>query len=307
MDFLNKWVEGLTKTRKQTFGRIATMFGAADITEDTWDELESLLVQADIGIETTESVVEALRFRVNEEGIFRTADLQDILREELLIRLDPAPLIRLDQQRPAIVLLVGVNGSGKTTTAAKLGKQYTERGKKVLLAAADTYRAAAVDQLQIWGERLNLPVISGQPNADPGAVAYDAVQAAISRQTDIVFVDTAGRLHTRYNLMEELKKVERVVGKALPGAPHAIWLVLDATTGQNALNQAKAFKEAVKVTGVILAKLDSSARGGMTFAIQREIGLPILYAGLGEKPEDLQHFDREAFVDGLLTKNKTLN
>ncbi len=282
------------------------MFGAADITEDTWEELESLLVQADIGVETTESVVETLRFRVKEDGIFRTSDLQDILREELLVRLDPAPLIRLDQQ-PAIVLLVGVNGSGKTTTAAKLGKQYSERGKKVLLAAADTYRAAAVDQLQIWGERLNLPVIAGQPNADPGSVAYDAVQAAISRQMDIVFVDTAGRLHTRFNLMEELKKVYRVVGKALPGSPHATWLVLDATTGQNALNQAKAFKEAVKVTGVILAKLDSSARGGMAFAIQREIGLPILFAGLGEKPEDLQRFDREAFVDGLLTRKKTLN
>jgi fused signal recognition particle receptor len=307
MDFLNKWMEGLTKTRKQTFGRIATLFGAADITEDTWEELESLLVQADIGVETTESVVETLRFRVKEEGIFRTSDLQNILREELLVRLDPAPLIRLDQQQPAIVLLVGVNGSGKTTTAAKLGKQFSERGKKVLLAAADTYRAAAVDQLQIWGDRLNLPVIAGQPNADPGAVAYDAVQSAISRQMDIVFVDTAGRLHTRYNLMEELKKVYRVVGKALPGSPHATWLVLDATTGQNALNQAKAFKEAVKVTGVILAKLDSSARGGMAFAIQREIGLPILYAGLGEKPEDLQRFDREAFVDGLLTRNKTLN
>ncbi len=282
------------------------MFGAADITEDTWEELESLLVQADIGVETTESVVETLRFRVKEDGIFRTSDLQDILREELLVRLDPAPLIRLDQQ-PAIVLLVGVNGSGKTTTAAKLGKQYSEQGKKVLLAAADTYRAAAVDQLQIWGERLNLPVIAGQPNADPGSVAYDAVQAAISRQMDIVFVDTAGRLHTRFNLMEELKKVYRVVGKALPGSPHATWLVLDATTGQNALNQAKAFKEAVKVTGVILAKLDSSARGGMAFAIQREIGLPILFAGLGEKPEDLQRFDREAFVDGLLTRKKTLN
>ncbi len=283
------------------------MFGAADITEDTWEELESLLVQADIGVETTESVVEALRFRVKEEGIFRTSDLQNILREELLVRLDPAPLIRLEQNQPAVVLLVGVNGSGKTTTAAKLGKQYSDRGKKVLLAAADTYRAAAVDQLQVWGDRLNLPVIAGQPNADPGAVAYDAVQAAISRQMDIVFVDTAGRLHTRYNLMEELKKVYRVVGKALPGSPHATWLVLDATTGQNALNQAKAFKEAVKVTGVILAKLDSSARGGMAFAIQREIGLPILYAGLGEKPDDLQRFDREAFVDGLLTKNKSLN
>ncbi len=302
MDFLNKWMEGLTKTRKQTFGRIATLFGAADISDDTWDELESLLVQADLGVETTESVVQALRFRVKEEGIFRTADLQNALRDELLLRLDPTPQIRLENFQPAIVLLVGVNGSGKTTTAAKLGKQFSGRGRKVLLAAADTYRAAAVDQLQVWGERLDVPVIAGQPNADPGAVAYDAVQAAMARKMDIVFVDTAGRLHTRYNLMEELKKVYRVVGKALPGAPHATWLVLDATTGQNALTQARAFKEAVKVTGVILAKLDSSARGGMAFAIQRELGLPILFAGLGEKPEDLTRFDRESFVDGLLAK-----
>jgi fused signal recognition particle receptor len=298
-------MEGLAKTRKQTFGRIASLFGAADITDETWDELESLLVQTDMGVETTESVVEALRFRVKNEGIFRTSDLQNALREELLVRLDPAPMIRLDAFQPAIVLLVGVNGSGKTTTAAKLGKQFAGTGKKVLLAAADTYRAAAIDQLQVWGERLDIPVIAGQPNADPGAVAYDAVQAALSRKSDIVFVDTAGRLHTRFNLMEELKKVYRVVGKALPGAPHAIWLVLDATTGQNALPQARAFKEAVKVTGVILAKLDSSARGGMAFAIQRELGLPILYAGLGEKPEDLTRFDREAFVDGLLSKRKT--
>lgn len=302
MAFLNKWMEGLSKTRKQAFSRIATVFGAADITSDTWNELESLLVQADLGIETTESVIAALRERVQDEGIYRTSDLQNALREELLVRLDPPPLIRLDAYQPAVVLLVGVNGSGKTTTAAKLGKQYSDHGKKVLLAAADTFRAAAIDQLQIWGERLNLPVIAGQPNADPGAVAYDAVQAAIARSMDIVFIDTAGRLHTRYNLMEELKKVYRVVGKALPGAPHATWLVLDATTGQNALTQARAFKESVKVTGVILAKLDSSARGGMAFAIQRELGLPILFAGLGEKPDDLQRFDCEAFVDGLMQK-----
>jgi fused signal recognition particle receptor len=205
-------------------------------------------------------------------------------------------------QRPAVVLLVGVNGSGKTTTAAKLGKQFSQQGKQVLLAAADTYRAAAVDQLQVWGERLNLPVIAGAPNGDPGAVAFDAVQAGMARQADLVLVDTAGRLHTRFNLMEELKKVHRVVGKAMPGAPHAVWLVLDATTGQNALNQARAFKETVKVTGIILAKLDSSAKGGMAFAIQRELGIPILYAGLGEKPEDLTPFDREAFVDGIFQK-----
>ncbi len=302
VDFFSKWREGLTKTRKQTFDRLGALFGVTEITADTWDELETILVGADMGIETTESVVQAVRDQSGFDMIARTEQLYNILRKELLNRLDPVPEVKFDGIRPAIVLLVGVNGSGKTTTAAKLGKQYAAQGKSVLLAAADTYRAAAVDQLQVWADRLGLPVIAGQPNADPGAVAYDAVQAALARKSDIVLVDTAGRLHTRFNLMEELKKVYRVVGKALPGAPHATWLVLDATTGQNALQQARAFKEAVKVSGVILAKLDSSARGGMAFAIQRELGLPILYAGLGEKPDDLQPFDREAFVDGWLSK-----
>ncbi len=302
VDFFSKWREGLTKTRKQTFDRLGALFGVTEITADTWDELETILVGADMGIETTESVVQAVRDQSGFDMIARTEQLYNLLRKELLNRLDPVPEVKFDGIRPAIVLLVGVNGSGKTITAAKLGKQYAAQGKSVLLAAADTYRAAAVDQLQVWADRLGLPVIAGQPNADPGAVAYDAVQAALARKSDIVLVDTAGRLHTRFNLMEELKKVYRVVGKALPGAPHATWLVLDATTGQNALQQARAFKEAVKVSGVILAKLDSSARGGMAFAIQRELGLPILYAGLGEKPDDLQPFDREAFVDGLLSK-----
>jgi len=301
-NIFNKWRQGLEKTSRSTFGRIATLFGATEIDDDIWDELEAILVQADVGVETTLDIVQSLKNRVDEEGIVRTGDLQKTLRDELLRRLDPVPPIQLDDFQPAVVLLVGVNGSGKTTTAAKLGKQYRQQGKQILLAAADTYRAAAVDQLQAWGERLNLPVIAGASGGDPGAVAYDAVQAGISRKADLVLVDTAGRLHTRYNLMEELKKVYRVVGKALPGAPHAVWLVLDATTGQNALHQARAFKEAVKVNGVILAKLDSSARGGMAFAIQRELGLPILFAGLGEKPDDLEHFDREAFVDGILTQ-----
>ncbi len=299
-DFFNKWKEGLAKSSKAAFGRLASMFGATQISEDTWEEIEAILIQADMGIETTLSVIQSLRKQVNQLGITRTDELQSCLRSELIQRLDPVPPILIDQ-KPAVILVVGVNGSGKTTTIAKLGKRFASEGRKVMLAAADTFRAAAVDQLQIWGERLNLPVIAGQPNGDPGAVAYDAVQAAISRKVDLVLVDTAGRLHTRYNLMEELKKVHRVVGKALPGAPHAVWLVLDATTGQNALHQARAFKEAVKINGVILAKLDSSARGD-GFAIQSELGLPILYAGLGEKPDDLQPFDREAFVDGILQK-----
>jgi fused signal recognition particle receptor len=202
--------------------------------------------------------------------------------------------------RPSIILLVGVNGSGKTTTAAKLGRRFADQGKRVLLVAADTFRAAAVDQLQVWAERLEIPILAGQMGSDPGAVVYDGIQSALAKDADMVLVDTAGRLHTRYNLMEELKKIQRVASKALPGAPHAVWLVLDATTGQNALVQARAFKEAVGVTGVILAKLDSSARGGMAFAIQRELGLPILYAGLGEKAEDLTQFDPDAFVKGIL-------
>jgi fused signal recognition particle receptor len=205
---------------------------------------------------------------------------------------------------PTVILVVGVNGSGKTTTIAKLGKRYSEQNKSIIFGAADTYRAAAVDQLQIWGERLNIPVIAGQQNGDPGAVAYDTVQASISRNADLAFIDTAGRLHTRFNLMEELKKVHRVVGKALPGAPHHVWLVMDATTGQNALQQAQAFKEAVDVTGIILAKLDSSARGGMAFAIQKELGLPILFAGLGESPEDLQPFDPQLFIEGILVQEE---
>jgi len=300
-NIFNKWRQGLEKTSRATFGRIATVFGATEIDDETWDELEAILVQADLGVETTEDIIKAMRKRAEDEFIIRTGDLQKTLRDELLRRLDPAPPLQFNEH-PSVILLVGVNGSGKTTTAAKLGKQFSQQGKQVLLAAADTFRAAAVDQLQVWGERLNLPVIAGQPNGDPGAVAYDAVQAGVARKADVVLVDTAGRLHTRFNLMEELKKVYRVVGKAMPGAPHAVWLVLDATTGQNALNQARAFKEAVKVTGVILAKLDSSAKGGMAFAIQRELGIPILYAGLGEKPEDLTPFDRQAFVDGILQK-----
>lgn len=298
--FFNRWKNGLERTRKVYFGRIATMFGATEITDETWDELEALLIQSDMGIETTQSVIESLQKAVFEQGLTSEEDLQQALKVELVARLDEPPEIDLDVARPMVILIVGVNGSGKTTTIAKLGRRFTAAGKKLLLVAGDTFRAAAVDQLEIWGQRLNLPVIAGQQGGDPGAVVYDGIKAAQARQSDLVVVDTAGRLHTRYNLMEELKKVHRVAGKAMPGAPHAVWLVLDATTGQNALQQAKAFKEAVHVDGVILAKLDSSAKGGMAFAIKEELGLPILFAGLGEKPEDLEVFDREAFVDGVL-------
>ncbi len=302
-EFFEKWKSGLTKTSKAAFGQIAQLLGATQITRETWEDLEALLIQADLGIETTAEILEELRIVVRDQGLIYAEELSEALKNELRTRLDAPPVLRLEN-KPSVILVVGVNGSGKTTTIAKLGQRFQSQGKTLLFGAADTFRAAAVDQLQSWGDRLKVDVISGAPESDPGAVAFSAVQSGAARGVDIVLVDTAGRLHTRFNLMEELKKVYRVVGKALPGAPHEVWLVLDATTGQNALQQAKAFKEAVGVTGVILSKLDSSARGGMAFAIQRELGLPILFAGLGEKPEDLIPFDPDAFVEGILGKSK---
>lgn len=301
-NILNKWKNGLAKTSKATFGQIASLLGASEISDETFEELEALLIKADLGIDTSEDILEALWKRERNEGFTKASQLREALYQELRQRLDDPPPIDFSD-RPTVILIVGVNGSGKTTSIAKLGKRFSNQGKRVILGAADTYRAAAVDQLQVWADRVNLPVIAGQPDGDPGAVAYDTVQAAIARQVDIALIDTAGRLHTRFNLMEELKKVHRVVGKALPGAPQAVWLVMDATTGQNALQQARAFKEAVKVSGIILAKLDSSARGGMAFAIQQELGLPILFAGLGEGPDDLQPFDPNLFIQGILSEN----
>jgi fused signal recognition particle receptor len=300
-EFFEKWKSGLAKTSKTAFGQLAQLFGATEITEETWDDLETLLVQADVGIETTTKILEDLRFIVRDLGLIHSEELYDALRKELRARLDSPPTLQWNH-KPAVIMVAGVNGSGKTTTIAKLGQRFQSQGKTLLFGAADTFRAAAVDQLQVWGDRLKVDVVAGAPESDPGAVAFSAVQSGVARGVDVVFVDTAGRLHTRFNLMEELKKVNRVIGKALPGAPHEVWLVLDATTGQNALQQAKAFKEAVGVSGVILSKLDSSARGGMAFAIQRELGLPILFAGLGEKMEDLIPFDPDAFVEGILGK-----
>ncbi|CAG1004735.1 Signal recognition particle receptor FtsY [Anaerolineales bacterium] len=298
----SRWRDGLSRTSKAAFGQIVSILGTSEINAETWDDLESLLLQADLGLETTTSVLDSLKQITRTEGLTRANELSAALRRELRARLSTPPALGLDH-KPSVILVVGVNGSGKTTTIAKLASRFIGEGRKVLLGAADTFRAAAVDQLQVWGDRLKVEVIAGAFESDPGAVAFNSVQAGIARGADIVMIDTAGRLHTRFNLMEELKKVNRVVGKALPGAPHEAWLVLDATIGQNALQQARSFKEAVNVTGVILSKLDSSARGGMAFAIQRELGLPILFAGLGEKPEDLQPFDPDAFVDGILSNN----
>jgi fused signal recognition particle receptor len=299
----SRWRDGLSRTSKVAFGQIASILGTSEINAETWDDLEALLLQADLGLDTTTAVLDSLKQAARTEGLTRANELSFALRRELRARLIMPPALTLDH-KPSVILVVGVNGSGKTTTIAKLAARFVNEGREVLLGAADTFRAAAVDQLQVWGDRLKVEVIAGAFESDPGAVAFNSVQAGIARNVDIIMIDTAGRLHTRFNLMEELKKVNRVVGKALPGAPHESWLVLDATIGQNALQQARSFKDAVNVTGVILAKLDSSARGGMAFAIQRELGLPILFAGLGEKPEDLQPFDPDAFVDGILTNNQ---
>jgi fused signal recognition particle receptor len=291
---------GLSRTRDAVFGRIATIVGATEITAATWDELEETLIQADMGVTVATELLERLKKHVRETGLTRGGELKAILRQELIGLLQSAPPPPLAGS-PAVLLMVGVNGSGKTTTTAKLAKILRDQEhRKPLLAAADTFRAAAIGQLQEWGSRLKVDVIAGQPDGDPGAVVYDAIAAAKARGHDIVIVDTAGRLHTKFNLMEELKKVRGVAAKASPGAPHGVLLVLDSTTGQNGLSQAKAFSEAVGVTGIVLTKLDGSAKGGVAFAIRRELHLPIVYAGLGETVDDLLPFDPAAFVDGLL-------
>lgn len=295
----NKWRKGLEKTRKVAFGRIANFLGTSELNDETWDDLEALLIQADIGIETTMDVLDSMREKVHQKGLTQSEELIEALENELTDRLGE-PTFPSFREKPTVIILVGVNGSGKTTSAAKLAHLYENDGKSVLLVAADTYRAAAIDQLRIWADRVDVPMVAGQEGGDPGAAAYDGIKATIMRDKDVAIIDTAGRLHNRYNLMQEIKKVHRVSGKALEGAPHASWLVLDATTGQNALQQAKAFQEAIPIDGVILAKLDSSAKGGMAFAIKEQLGLPILYAGLGEGIEDLQRFDRTAFVRGIL-------
>jgi fused signal recognition particle receptor len=292
--------DSLTRTRQSVFGQIVNVFGAGDITEETWEELEALLIQADMGVPTTLQLVDALRQRVAKEGLYRGDQLTEALKKELRAILFEPPPFELEAPRQlTVVMVVGVNGSGKTTSIGKLAQYYKENGRNVILAAGDTFRAAAIGQLQIWGERAAVPVIAGQPDADPGAVAYDGIRAARARGFDLLIIDTAGRLHTKFNLMKELEKVYGVCKKSVHAAPHEVLLVLDAPTGQNALIQAQKFKESVNVTGVILTKLDGTAKGGMVFAIYRELGLPVRFIGTGEKLTDLAPFDADQFVDGL--------
>ncbi len=297
----NKLQDSLTRTRQSFFGRIAGLLSAGDITDETWEELEALLIAADVGAQTTMQLVDALRVRVASDHVQRADEVQALLKQQLVAMLKANVHSYLqDESRPlSIVLMVGVNGSGKTTSIAKLVWYHQLRGDKVLLAAADTFRAAAIDQLAVWAQRLGVDLIAHQPGADPGAVLYDAISAAQSRRTNVLIADTAGRLHTKHNLMQELSKISRVAAKQLPGAPHEAILVLDATTGQNGLAQARTFGEAVRLTGLFLAKLDGTAKGGIVFAVAQELGLPILFVGTGERPEDIAEFKAEEFVEGL--------
>jgi fused signal recognition particle receptor len=293
--------ESLGRTRRSVFGQIVNVLGMGEITEETWEDLEALLIQADMGVPTALGLIESMKERVAQEGLYNTDELLQVMKEEMRSILTAgSPVFEIEQPRQlTVVVVVGVNGSGKTTTIGKLAYHYQNKGRKVILAAGDTFRAAAIDQLKIWGERANVPVIAGQPGGDPAAVAYDGIRASRARGFDLLFIDTAGRLHTKFNLMRELEKIASTCRKSVHAAPHDVLLVLDAPTGQNALIQAQKFKESVNVTGVILTKLDSTAKGGMVFAIYQELGLPVRFIGTGESIADLAPFDANVFVDGL--------
>src|SRR5262249_42801714 len=284
---------------------LTNLLPGGKIDESVLDELETRLLSADVGVETTQRVLDALRARVKRSELGSLEALLNALREELLAILAPveSALTFENGAKPFVVLVVGVNGDGKTTTIGKLARLLTDRDKKVMLAAGDTFRAAAVEQLQVWGSRNEVPVIAQAAGADPAAVVFDAVQAAKARQYDVLIADTAGRLHTQSNLMEELKKVRRVIGRVEPSAPHEVLLVLDASQGQNALQQARLFNDALKVTGIVLTKLDGTAKGGIVFAIASTLQLPIRYIGIGESAADFAPLDAEAFVDALLQRD----
>lgn len=294
------WRQALARTRRSALARLSHLLGASDLDEATWQHLEASLIQADVGTALTDEILRTLRAESAARGWTRPDQLRQALYTSLLRLLSTSAPPASSQDSPQAWVLVGVNGCGKTTSAAKLAALLQREGKRVLLAAADTYRAAADLQLQQWAERLKVDPIAGRPGGDPGAVAYEAAQAALARRVDVVLVDTSGRMHTSHNLMGELQKVCRVTGKVLPGAPHRVLLVLDATTGQNALSQARAFTDAVGVTEILLAKLDGSAKGGAALAIHHHLRLPITFVGLGEGPDDLARFDAQAYVEALL-------
>jgi len=292
--------DGLAKTRKSIADKIGTLVLGEKVDESFLDELEAALISSDVGAKTTSIVLADLKERFTRKELTTTDQVRDRLRELLAEILSTGASGLTVSAAPAVILMVGVNGTGKTTTIGKLAHRLKNDGKKVMLAAADTFRAAASEQLAVWGERNGVPVVKHKEGADPGAVVFDALAAAKARGMDVLIVDTAGRLHTKSNLMEELKKVRRILERELPGAPHETLLVLDATTGQNALVQARTFHQAVGITGVVLTKLDGTPKGGIVFAITRELSLPVKFIGVGEGIEDLREFDARDFVEALL-------
>ncbi len=302
MGFFDKLKEGLQKTRKsitEKIDQVLVSFGKVD--EELFDELEEILITSDLGIDTTMKVIEDLKTKVRERKIIDAMKVKDLLREELQeILAEGGNELKLDT-KPAVIIVIGVNGVGKTTSIGKIANLYKQQGKKVLLAAGDTFRAAAIDQLEIWADRVGVDVIAQKEGSDPAAVIYDAVQAAKSRKADLLICDTAGRLHTKKNLMEELKKVSRVLDRELPGADRETLLVLDATTGQNAISQAKTFSETADITGIVLTKLDGTAKGGIVVAIKSELDIPVKLIGVGEQMDDLQRFDANEFVEALFS------
>ena len=295
--------QGLEKTRRGVFSEISRLFERSAIDEDLYDDLEMLLIQADVGWDVSQKLVQELRDRVARSRVANPAEAREILREEMIRLLELATRNRrvkiLQRGVPFVVMVVGVNGVGKTTSIAKLAAYHRGFGRTVMLAAGDTFRAAAIDQLEVWGERLDVPVIAHQQGADPGAVVFDAMQAAHARGVDVLIVDTAGRLHTKHNLMAELSKLRKIMQRHVEDAPQEVLLVIDATTGQNGLVQAKEFSDSVAITDIMIAKLDGTAKGGIAFSVAKELGTPISYVGTGEKATDLAEFKPETYVDSL--------
>jgi fused signal recognition particle receptor len=300
-DSLDKTEKAVKRSRESWFGKMARLFDRTSVEDELWGELEDLLIAADVGVATTQKLIEKVKRRVGTEKLSEGTLVRAALKEEMvnLLKVDGGAGGISKSAGARIILVVGVNGSGKTTSIAKLANDFKNEGERVILAAADTFRAAAIDQLKLWGERVGVEVVAHQPGGDPGAVVYDALQAAQNRQAEVVVIDTAGRLHTKFNLMEELKKIKRVAGKY--DMPQDVLLVIDATTGQNGLTQARHFTEAVEVNGIFLAKLDGTAKGGIVLAICDELKIPITYIGTGEQLDDIAPFDADTFVGAIFS------